>query len=176
MLCQECNKNPSTVHFTKIVNGKKAEFYLCESCMKEMEGSLFHQQATIFSINPLLAGLLNQEQFLVEQQPVYTKQEALQCSKCNMTYQRFLNVGKFGCAECYKVFDKQLTSVLRRIHSGNEIHIGKVPKRTGEAIQIQREIYSLKNKLEKQVLAEKFEEAAETRDAIKYLEEQLHDY
>ena len=35
MLCQECNKRPATLHFTKIVNGEKTEFHICESCARE---------------------------------------------------------------------------------------------------------------------------------------------
>ena len=32
MVCQECNQRPATLHFTKIVNGEKEEFHLCEKC------------------------------------------------------------------------------------------------------------------------------------------------
>ena len=35
MLCQECGKKPATLHFTKIVNGEKTEFHICESCASE---------------------------------------------------------------------------------------------------------------------------------------------
>ena len=28
MLCQECDKRPATLHFTKIVNGEKTEFHI----------------------------------------------------------------------------------------------------------------------------------------------------
>lgn len=30
MMCQECGQRPATLHFTKIVNGDKTEFHLCE--------------------------------------------------------------------------------------------------------------------------------------------------
>ena len=35
MVCQECNQRPATLHFTKIVNGEKEEFHLCEKCAQE---------------------------------------------------------------------------------------------------------------------------------------------
>lgn len=35
MQCQECGKRPATLHFTKIVNGEKTEFRICESCARE---------------------------------------------------------------------------------------------------------------------------------------------
>lgn len=156
------------------MNGKKTEVYLCDTCMKEHGDQFLQQQAAMFSINPLLTGLLNQEQFLAEkQQSVYAQQELLQCPKCSITYRQFLNAGKIGCAECYKTFDKQITPVLRRIHNGNETHVGKIPKRVGGNIHIQREIRSLRDVLEKQIQEEAFEDAAKTRDTIKQLEKQL---
>ena len=35
MICQECNKRPATLHFTKIINGEKEQFQLCEQCAQE---------------------------------------------------------------------------------------------------------------------------------------------
>ncbi len=35
MLCQECGEKQATLHFTKIVNGEKTEFHICESCARE---------------------------------------------------------------------------------------------------------------------------------------------
>ncbi len=35
MLCPECGKRPATIHYTKIVNGEKSEFHLCEVCAQE---------------------------------------------------------------------------------------------------------------------------------------------
>lgn len=44
MLCQECNKRPATLHFTKIVNGEKTEFHICESCAREKGEMILEQQ------------------------------------------------------------------------------------------------------------------------------------
>lgn len=35
MLCQECQRRQATLHFTKIINGKKTEFHICDVCAKE---------------------------------------------------------------------------------------------------------------------------------------------
>lgn len=35
MVCQECGNRPATLHFTKIVNGEKTEFHICEHCARE---------------------------------------------------------------------------------------------------------------------------------------------
>lgn len=58
MLCQECNKRPATLHFTKIVNGEKTEFHICESCARE-KGEMIPGTAGGFSIHNLLSGLLD---------------------------------------------------------------------------------------------------------------------
>ncbi|HOE56509.1 MAG TPA: CtsR family transcriptional regulator, partial [Bacillota bacterium] len=56
MLCDECVKRPATVHITKVENGKKSDIHLCEQCA--MEKNLL-SISTSFSVNDLLAGLLN---------------------------------------------------------------------------------------------------------------------
>ncbi len=40
LICQECKQRPATMHFTKIINGEKTEFHLCEQCAKE-HGHMF---------------------------------------------------------------------------------------------------------------------------------------
>ena len=58
---QECNQRPATLHFTKIINGEKTEFHICERCAQE-KGNLFMDDGgSSFSINNLLAGLFNIE-------------------------------------------------------------------------------------------------------------------
>ena len=34
MLCQVCNKNEATVHYTKIINGEIEELHICEECAR----------------------------------------------------------------------------------------------------------------------------------------------
>ena len=60
MVCQECGKKPATLHFTKIVNGEKTEFHICESCARE-KGDFIPGTTNGFSIHNLLSGLLDFE-------------------------------------------------------------------------------------------------------------------
>ena len=60
MFCQECGKKPATLHFTKIVNGEKTEFHICESCARE-KGEFIPGTPNSFSIHHLLSGLLDFE-------------------------------------------------------------------------------------------------------------------
>lgn len=60
MICQECNERPATFHFTKVVNGEKTEVHICDKCAQN-NSSIFIDSSKGFSINNLLAGLLNMD-------------------------------------------------------------------------------------------------------------------
>ncbi len=161
MVCDECGKNPATVHLTKIINGKKTEVHLCEECAKKNK-----EFDSPFSIHQFLAGLMdttNDEKVRRD----YIRESS--CNKCEMTYSRFRKTGKFGCNSCYDEFKERLIPLFKKVH-GHHTHTGKVPKRTGGMIKIRKEIEKLKKKLNDAVQKEEFEKAAEYRDRIKELE------
>lgn len=164
MICQECNKRPATLHFTKIINGEKTEFRICESCARE-KGELIPGTPNGFSIHNLLSGLLD----LDPSQSVGTRPQQLRCDHCGLTYTQFSKLGRFGCSSCYKHFSPRLDPLFKRVH-GNIVHVGKVPKRTGGLIQYRREIERLKQEMQQRISNEEFEEAAQLRDKIRELE------
>jgi len=175
MICQECNQRPATLHFTKVVNGEKAEFHLCEKCAQEQGEMFMLGSGSGFSINNLLAGLLNiQPAFQESGQDAFQQEKVLQCEQCSLTFQQFIKVGRFGCANCYETFKDQLNPILRRLHSGNFSHSGKIPARIGGTIHLRRNIDDLKNNLKEMIAKEEFERAAELRDEIRKLEKQLN--
>ena len=167
MECQECHIRPATLHFTKIVNGNKTEVHLCEECAREKGEGFVGSNA--FSIHNLLSGLLNFEQPM-ENQGTQQNQQTLQCPKCGLTYHEFAKIGKFGCDECYHAFNDKLNPILRKVHSGNTTHIGKIPKRIGKDISARRRVSDLKSQLQRHIEKEEFEEAAKVRDMIRELE------
>jgi protein arginine kinase activator len=166
MNCQECGKKPATLHFTKIVNGEKTEFHICETCARE-KGEMIPGTSNGFSIHNLLSGLLNFEPS--SSQAVQTNRENLRCDQCGLTYTQFSKLGRFGCSSCYRHFSDRLDPLFKRVH-GNIVHVGKVPKRSGGAIQCKREIDRLKKELLFTIEREEFEKAAKLRDKIKELE------
>lgn len=125
MICQECNQRPATFHFTKVINGEKTEVHICEHCAQEKSEMFMFPGTSGFSIDNLLAGLLQFEPLTGSQQHAFQKNEVLQCENCKMTFQQFAKVGRFGCSQCYPTFEKQLTPILKRLHSGNTHHTGK---------------------------------------------------
>ncbi|GGA51338.1 UvrB/UvrC motif-containing protein [Paenibacillus physcomitrellae] len=169
MLCQECGKRPASLHFSKIVNGDKSEYHLCETCARE-KGELIPGTSGGFSIHNLLSGLLNFE--TVEQGKRAASPENLRCEVCGMTYSQFSKLGRFGCSSCYKYFNDRLDPLFKRVH-GNTVHTGKVPVRVGGEIRTKRQIEDLKRRLQESISQEEFEAAAQLRDQIRELERQI---
>jgi protein arginine kinase activator len=154
--CEACGKNEATVHLTEIVNDKVTKLNLCEDCAKE-KGAEMEEH---FGLSDLLAGLADPG--------VTAKPEAVataQCQSCGFTYQDFRKMGRLGCGECYEAFKKELSQLLKRIHSADR-HVGKVPLTAGKTIKDTRTIQELKMRMEKAIQSEEFEEAARLRDRI----------
>ncbi len=166
MLCQVCEKNNATIHFTKIVNGKIEEMHLCDSCAKKNNDLDFDFP---FSFQKIFTGLIG---------PIQEgKQEIknISCPKCGLTYKKFMEVGKFGCGECYKTFKEDVDSLLKGIHGHNE-HKGKIPTKANGIIIQNKVIESLKTELEESIVKEDFERAAFLRDEIKKLKSRTDDF
>ena len=169
MICQECGKKQATLHFTKILNGEKTEFHICETCARE-KGELIPGTPNGFSIHNLLSGLLDFEPS--SHNASASKIQPTRCEHCGLTYSQFSKVGRFGCSECYKHFTEKLDPLFKRVH-GNIVHTGKVPKRSGGLIQYKCEIDSLKKELLVRIEKEEFEQAAKIRDQIRELERKI---
>jgi protein arginine kinase activator len=171
MICQECQQRPATVHYTKVVNGQKTEYHLCEQCAREKgEFDLSFGFDPGFSIHNLLAGLLDMEG---QQKPSsWARPADVKCPTCGLSYSEFSRTGRLGCSDCYLAFDKQLEPLLRRIH-GSSTHNGKIPERSGGLAKVEAEIRQLSTELQQAVEREDYERAAELRDQIKQLKSEL---
>ncbi len=169
MICQECGKKPATLHFTKIVNGDKTEFHICESCAKE-KGEIIPGTPNGFSIHNLISGLLDFGPSTAN--PLEKQPKDLQCKECGLTYAQFGKLGRFGCSSCYNYFSERLDPLLKRVH-GNTTHTGKIPRRAGNEIKGKRELEKLKKDLQDYIEKEEFEQAAKIRDKIRELESKI---
>lgn len=174
--CQECQKRPATIHFTKIINGEKTEVHLCEQCAQEKGNVIMFNNTSGLSINNLLAGLFNFNPNIEHtQKNAFHPNEIIQCDHCGMTLNQFIEIGRFGCANCYDAFQDQVTTILKRLHEGNWKHRGKIPQRSGGNIHLRKKIDILKETLQSLVAREEFEKAAEVRDEIRLYEQQLQE-
>lgn len=172
MICQQCGIRQATLHYTKIVNGEKTEYHLCEQCAKG-NGESYSGGEQGFSIHQLLAGLMNNMDYFVKpDEKVAVNRQGLRCENCGLTFQQFSKIGRFGCSECYHYFSQRLDPLVKRIQ-GNTRHSGKVPERSGQNLKQKRELQQLKYLLQQAIGNEEFEKAAELRDQIKVLEQKF---
>lgn len=169
MECSECKKRPANLYFTQIINGKKREIHVCEVCAKQKGYMAYGEES--YSLHDLLKGLFdfNSPQIGMQSEQLF-KQEEVHCPKCNLSFRDFQRIGKFGCAQCYNTFVAKLDSIFRRVHSGNTVHNGKIPKRKGGILHQKKELEEYRKELQYLIEREEFEQAAIVRDKIKRLE------
>lgn len=163
MLCDICNKNQATVHLTEIVDEQMNELHLCEECARQKSSQMESQ----FGLSELLAGMAEFEKPTKEKELEFA---TLKCPNCGLTYSDFKKIGRLGCGGCYTAFKKYLGPLLKKIH-GSSVHFGKSPFKAGRGVRKKIDLLELRDKLQKAVEAEEFEEAANIRDQIKNLEE-----
>lgn len=169
MICEVCKQNDATIHITKILNGVKYEFNVCEKCAKERTDLNFSEEVfpSTFTFQNILSGIMdyigssNQPQKILE----------TSCSSCGTTYSEFKQRGLVGCSKCYEDFKSTLEPVIKRVQGNNE-HVGKIPKKAGKNIIEKRKLVQLKEDLQKAINAEEYEKAAEIRDIIRKLQNQ----
>lgn len=182
MLCQNCGKNEANVRYTQIINGIKKEMALCEKCSKELGIGVEHFD---FNMPINLSSFLGE--FLQESEPSFLQEmmpsKSLICEECHMTYDDFINTGKFGCSNCYEVFSNRIDPLLKNLHGANR-HVGRgigLPEGKREKIKAKSEENTIKNdkqnkldelqrNLKTAIQEERYEDAAKIRDEIKKLE------
>lgn len=169
MMCEECGIRPAKFHLMTITNDERTERNLCPVCMAKYQKQL---PGIDFSN---LAGILNS---ILEKHPGREKEQPdpalaeLSCEQCGMSYAEFQKCGMLGCAECYKTFKVPLDSLLQRIH-GNTQHAGRIPGSVRSGVSIRMNIDRLKQRLQKAIAEEEYEQAAKLRDSIRALNAQL---
>lgn len=185
MLCQNCGKNEVTFRYTQIINGVKKEMALCDKCARSLgvENLDFNMPINFSNFLGDFLGEMADTNFL----PSFTKKGVLQCDNCGMTYNEFVDNGKFGCSNCYDIFSSVLDPVLKNIH-GYNIHVGRRSmltqadkKKVSEDVQKAHnkeskskvfdekaeKIEKLNADLKLAIKEERYEDAAKIRDEIK---------
>lgn len=171
MLCDNCGKNEANIKLTQIINGKKTEMVICEECGKNLGISSMDFEMPI-DISNFLGDFIS-EYDNSNYIPFNSLSTELKCNKCNMTYEEFLNNGKFGCEECYKTFENKIDILLKKIQ-GTEKYLGRRVNHNKnnkvQDIKIDNKKEELQKKLKQAIKEEKYEDAAKIRDEIKKLE------
>lgn len=192
MLCERCKIREANIQYTEIVNGVKKEHHFCAQCARELD---FGPYSAIFDsdfpLGKLLSGLLgigdSQEKELGHQ---------VMCPTCRTTYDEFVKDSRFGCPDCYGVFDLLISDNIKQLQ-GSDTHKGKHPRFNrqetaenpaedvteadrddrnqeypGQAVSDAAEqIRILEARLQEALKREEYETAAQCRDKIKELRE-----
>jgi protein arginine kinase activator len=175
MKCQDCQKREAMVHMTQIINNEKTTLHLCQKCALARG---FHSplDSVPFPLADLLDGIAATPPKPGELSQVDDGPK-LVCSNCGLEFNEFTKQGRFGCGECYKAFRPRLEQIMRKIH-GNSLHRGRSPILNQENLDNTdvlpvKEEERLEEELTKAIEAEDFERAAEIRDKLKTIRENL---
>ena len=179
MLCERCKIREANIKYTEVINGVKTEHNLCAQCAKELD---FGQYSAIFDgdfpLGKLLSGLLGLENASPEEENI----QEIACPTCGTTYEAFVENSRFGCPDCYRVFDLLIGEKIKKLQ-GNDCHTGKKPRmqieekethveKDGEMrLSREEEIRELERKLKEALRCEEYETAARCRDRIRALKE-----
>lgn len=173
MKCQNCGEHEANIKYMQMINGEKDEMYLCEKCAKDMKIDMNFDMH--FGFDNIFSSLFGGETIV---KPVGLSDE-LSCDVCGMRYDDFATSGMLGCENCYKVFNKRLDNVIKKLHGSNR-HVESIqhkrPSVAGKKDKdsdIKLDIAKLKEEIDKCIKIEDYEQAAILRDKIKILEKSL---
>ena len=127
MLCEQCRKREATVKYVEVAGGVKTEHNLCAQCAGKLDlgqySALFEGE---FPLGKLLSGLLGIPDAAQDE----SRFAGVVCPVCGTTYEDFVKNSRFGCGDCYSVFDPLIGENIRHLQ-GSERHVGNGPLRMG---------------------------------------------
>ncbi|MCD2491811.1 UvrB/UvrC motif-containing protein [Lacrimispora sp. NSJ-141] len=182
MLCEKCKIREANIRYTEVIGGVKTEHNLCSHCAKEMDfGHYTAMFDTDYPIGKLLSDLFGLDAERGDSDEMDMDQVV--CPTCNTAYSDFVKDSRFGCPDCYRVFDLLMSENIKKIQ-GNDTHTGKRPLYGHEATEdhegtektedIQNSIEILSSKLQEAIREEEYEMAAKYRDEIRELKERMN--
>ena len=162
MLCSVCKTKQATVHLTQIVNDQVQKVDMCEACYSK-KGL---DDPSNYMMADQALGLVEKA---VEALPSPTEVGPA-CPQCGFTQADFKKTGRFGCANCYRVFSEGLEELLKSMHKGIR-HTGKVPGTVRPSASLESEdlLKQTQKRMEQAIAQEDYEQAALLRDEIKSL-------
>lgn len=152
--CDRCGKEPATVHIRKVVAGEETSIHVCVSCAKDLGAEPGGANLAHDPLSILFKGMEG------------AADTGAICPGCGMTFDRFRETGRLGCADCYTTFRSELTPLLRRIHGGIQ-HRGKSPLPEDQLGGIEAAVRRLTEELDRAVVTEDYEKAARLRDRLR---------
>lgn len=161
MICDQCRERDAVVHLTQMVENAVKQVHLCEQCSAERG-----IETTVAEPKHPLGDFLQ----AVQQQAAQMPGDAARCAYCGTSLRDFRASGRLGCAHCYGAFEQSLRELLRRVHGSTKHEGWRYEARDPELVTRAETLRGLRDKLQRAVSDEAFENAAALRDEIRGLE------
>lgn len=179
MLCENCKKREANVRYSENINGVKKELHLCEECSRKLgitEKMEFRMPSLDFS--NLFGSFLEDFSSSSDFMPLLSEVKQIKCDSCNSSFDDIVNTGRYGCPNCYDVFEDRMDPILKKLQGANR-HNGRLGKISDNKVKFKNDEDGIstkktENRLEKlqedlklAIKEERYEDAAKIRDEIK---------
>ena len=181
MLCENCGKREANVRYSENINGVRKEMHLCEECSRKLgitDRMDFRMPALDLSN---FFGSFLEDFSTPDFMPLLNEVKQIKCNSCGSTFEDIINTGRYGCPNCYDVFEDRMDPILKKLQGANR-HNGRLGKISNNNVKLnnneQKEDNKSENKtdnkleklqedLKQAIKEERYEDAAKIRDEIK---------
>lgn len=179
MLCENCKKREANVRYSENINGVKKEMHLCDECSRKLgiTDKMDFRMPT-FDLSNFFGSFLEDFSSSSDFMPLLSEVKQIKCDSCGSSFDDIINTGRYGCANCYDVFEDRMDPILKKLQGANR-HNGRLGKISDNKVKFEKEENNNKsdsseNKLQKlqddlklAIKEERYEDAAKIRDEIK---------
>ena len=179
MLCENCGKREANVRYSENINGVKKEMHLCEECSRKLGiTDKMDFRMPSLDISNFFGSFL--EDFSTSEfMPLLNEVKQIKCDSCGSSFDDIINTGRYGCANCYDVFEDRMDPILKKLQGSNR-HNGRLGKISDNSVKFDNKEQKTENKadnkleklqkdLKQAIKEERYEDAAKIRDEIKKL-------
>lgn len=178
MLCENCGKKEANVRYSENINGVKKEMHLCEECSRKLgitDKMDFRMPSLDFSN---FFGSFLEDFSTPDFMPLLNEVKQIKCNSCGSRFEDIINTGRYGCANCYDVFEDRMDPILKKLQGANR-HNGRLGKISDNNIKFDKKdeekaekksdnkLEKLQEDLNQAIKEERYEDAAKIRDEIK---------
>ena len=174
MLCDNCGKREANIRYSENINGVKREMRLCEECSRKLGIS----QKIDFRMPNLdisnFFGSFLEDFTTTDFMPLLNEVKQMKCESCGATFEDIINTGRYGCANCYDVFEDKMDPILRKLQGANR-HTGRLGEISNNKVKLENneeetrgdnKIENLEKDLKQAIKEERYEDAAKIRDEL----------
>lgn len=163
-LCESCGERPATIQYIEVVGGEKRARSMCEGCVAKeplIDPGVIQKAASHLV-----------EQVLQSVKPTESETAATErpdpCPGCDQSWSDFKDQSRLGCPACYLHFEREVLTVLERLHGASK-HSGRAPGRAIARAERREKQSQIRSELDAAVRDEDYERAARLRDALRLL-------